>query len=84
MSYRFRVHTSADPAHAGTCCPVCVELVGSGGSTGAIALDSRGGAPCFTPGASDVFKVEAPDVGELQQLNVWVEVESTPAGETVL
>ncbi|KAL4458577.1 hypothetical protein ABPG75_013442 [Micractinium tetrahymenae] len=80
VAYRVCVHTSAEPAHAGTCRPVWLELVGSQGSSGAIALDRQGGAACFTPGAGDVFRLEAPDVGELQQLNIWVEAEDTTAG----
>lgn len=74
-SYRVCVRTSSEPANAGTCQPVWVELVGRLGSTGAIALDRRGSTTAFAAGASDVFQLEAPAVGDLQQLNIWVEGE---------
>ena len=76
------VHTSIEPPGAGTCRPVCLELVGSQGSTGAVRLEggaaTQGG--CFAAGAADVFQLEAAAVGELRQLNVWVDMEGAGAG----
>ena len=74
------IHTSIEPASAGTCSPVCLELVGSRGTSGAIHLDRQGSAACFAAGAADVFQLEAPAVGELQQLNIWVEAPAAEAG----
>lgn len=77
------IHTSAEPPSAGTARPVCVELLGSGGSTGTIRLDavavSNSAGPCFVPGSSVVFQLEAPAVGELRQLNIWVDGEGASA-----
>lgn len=78
------IHTSAEPHSAGTTRPICLELLGSSGSTGPIRLDAAAAAagssgPCFAPGSSDVFQLEAPAVGELRQLNVWVDAEGAGA-----
>lgn len=79
-----RIHTSSEPSGAGTCRPVCLELMGSAGSTGPIRLDGASSAagPCFAAGGCDVFQLEAAGVGELRQLNVWVDMEggSSAAG----
>ncbi|PRW59715.1 lipoxygenase homology domain-containing 1 isoform A [Chlorella sorokiniana] len=78
-SYRVCIHTSAEPPSAGTTRAVCLELLGSSGSTGTIRLDAAAAAgctgTCFAAGSSDVFQLEAPAVGELRQLNIWVDVE---------
>jgi hypothetical protein len=68
------VTTSREPAHAGTRHPVCLELVGGGGSSGAIRLAREPGSACFGAGCTDVFQLEAPAVGDLQQLNVWLDL----------
>lgn len=75
------VHTSGEPAGAGTCRPVCLELVGSQGSTGAVRLEggAAGEGRCFAAGAADVFQLEAAAVGEPRQLNVWVDMEGAGA-----
>lgn len=80
-TYRVCVHTSAEPAHAGTCRPVWLELVGSRGTTGPIELDQQGRPTCFAAGSSDIFRLEAPEVGELQQLNIWVDADGTAVGK---
>ena len=78
-SYRVSIHTSPEPPSAGTTRPVCLELLGTGGSTGIIRLDAAAAAGscglCFAPGSSDVFQLEAHAVGELHQLNIWVDAE---------
>ena len=77
--YRVSIHTSPEPPSAGTTRPVCLELLGTGGSTGIIRPEAAAAAgssgPCFAPGSCDVFQLEAPAVGELRQLNIWVDAE---------
>ncbi len=75
------IRTCDAPPSAGTCRPVLLELVGSSGSTGTVRLEPEGGGSgaCFATGAVDVFRLEAPVVGELQQLNVSVDM--TGGGE---
>ena len=71
------VHTSAEPPSAGTCRPVCIDLLGSSRArTGPIRLDPLAASTgCFAPGACAVFQVEAAAVGEPRQLAVWLDVE---------
>lgn len=65
---------------------MCLELVGSQGSTGAIRLEGGAAAEgrCFGAGAADVFQLEAAAVGEPRQLNVWVDMEGAGAGRAGL
>ena len=74
------MHTSSEPASAGTCSQVCLELVGSRGTSGFICLDRQASAACFSTGAADVFQLEAPAVGELRQLNIWLEAPAEAEG----
>lgn len=69
------IRTSSEPPSAGTSGPVCLELLGSGGSSGAISLAREAFSGCFAAGAASVFQLEAPAVGELQQLHIWVDVD---------
>jgi hypothetical protein len=73
LSPQVCIYTSAEPASAGTCSQVCLELVGSRGTSGPICLDRQASTACFSTGAADVFQLEAPAVGELRQLNIWLE-----------
>jgi hypothetical protein len=57
------IHTNSEPASAGTCSQVCLELVGSRGTSGPICLDRQASAACFSAGAADVFQLEAPAWG---------------------
>ena len=71
-TYRLCVRTTAGLAGGGTRLPVHLELGGSRGSTGPLLLGNADGAS-FGSGAADVFQVEAEDVGEPQELRVWLE-----------
>lgn len=78
-AYRVCIRTSSEPPSAGTSGPVCLELLGSGGSSGAISLAREAFSGCFAAGAASVLQLEAPAVGELQQLHIWVDVDGAGA-----
>lgn len=81
---RLQVHiyTSSEQEFADTCSgsQVCLELVGNQGASGPICLPRAASADCFFPGALKRYDVEAPAVGEVQQLNIWLEGPSAAEG----
>lgn len=71
LPMQISIHTSGDLPASGTCCSVGLELHGSQNVAGPIVLENDG--TCFGQGSVDTFRVEATDVGDLQQLHVRLE-----------
>ncbi|GAB4821886.1 hypothetical protein N2152v2_008932 [Parachlorella kessleri] len=71
VPYKISIHTSGDEPAAGMRRGVGLELHGSANVAGPIMLDNDGAY--FGQGSVDTFKVQAADVGSLQQLRIWVD-----------